>query len=138
MTGTSKEARPGRLGHIHIVILPWTSRTLARHGSVPTSDWGPLDMGGAHHMAGVAVATPTSQLRHQHFTLLPLLATPNAHQIYTFNVLGHTIFENDSPPMPLDDRDFRCGRTNRGPSSGLDSSDDQDFQVARSDRGPSP
>ena len=56
-------------------------------------------MGGACRMAGVAVATPTSLLPHQHFTLLSLLATPKAHQIYTFNVFGHTIFENDSPPM---------------------------------------
>ena len=46
-------------------------------------------------MASVAVATPTSLLRHQHFTLLPLLATPKPHQIYNFNVFGHTIFEND-------------------------------------------
>ena len=56
-------------------------------------------MGGAHRMAGVAIATPTSLLPHQHFTLLPLLATPKAHQIYTFNVFGHTMFENDPPPM---------------------------------------
>ena len=33
-------------------------------------------MGGAPRMAGVAVATPTSLLPHQHFTLLPLLAIP--------------------------------------------------------------
>ena len=56
-------------------------------------------MGGARHMASVAVATPTSLLPHQHFTLLPLLATPKAHQIYTFNVFGRTIFENDYLPM---------------------------------------
>ena len=56
-------------------------------------------MGGARRMAGMAVATLTSLLSHQHFTLLPLLATPKAHQIYTFNVFGHTIFENYSPPM---------------------------------------
>ena len=49
-------------------------------------------------MAGVAVVTPTSLFPHQHFTLLPLLATPKAH-ICTFNVFGHTIIENDSPPM---------------------------------------
>ena len=54
-------------------------------------------MGGARRMTGVAVATPTSLLPHKHFR--PLLATPKAHQIYTFNVFGHTIFENDSPPM---------------------------------------
>ena len=57
-------------------------------------------MGGARRMAGVTLATPTSQLLpHQHFTLLPLLATPKAHQIYTCNVFGQTIFENDYPPM---------------------------------------
>ena len=50
-------------------------------------------------MAGVAVATSTSLLSHKHFRLLPLLASPKAHHIYTVNVLGHTIFENYSPPM---------------------------------------
>ena len=50
-------------------------------------------------MAGVP--QPTSLLSHQHLTLLPLLATPKAHQIYTFNVFGHISFENDSPPMAV-------------------------------------
>ena len=58
-----------------------------------------MGMGGARRMAGVAVATPSSLLPHQHFTLLPLLATPKAHQIYTFNGFDHTIFENDSLPV---------------------------------------
>ena len=46
-------------------------------------------------MAGVAVATPTSLLPHQHLTLLLFPVTPKAHQICTFNVFCHTIFEND-------------------------------------------
>ena len=58
-------------------------------------------MGGACHLAGVAVATPTLLLPHQHFTHLRLLATPKAHQIYTLNVFGHTNFENDSTPMVM-------------------------------------
>ena len=53
-----------------------------------------MSMGGARQMAGCgrchtnfAIATPTFLI------LLPLLATPKAHQIYTFNVFGHTILK---------------------------------------------
>ena len=77
------------------MLFPWAREP----GGGGGSSGGNVPMSGARRMAGVAVATPTSLLPHQHFTLLPLLAAPKAHQIYTFNVLGHTIFENDSPPI---------------------------------------
>ena len=45
-----------------------------------TAKWRHVVMGGSHRQeVGVAVVTPTSLLPH--FTLLPLLATPKAHQI---------------------------------------------------------
>ena len=82
-----------------LMACPLTIWIMPRHNE--SAMFSPVCMGGARRMAGVAVATPASLLRHQHFTLLPLLATPKAHQIYTFNVFGHTIFENDSPQMPV-------------------------------------
>ena len=83
-------------------LLCWLSSCLAGKSQVVE-----VEINGLYPLAWVERTTPTSLLPHQHFTLLPLLATPKAHQIYTFNVFGHTIFENESPPMPISVAD-RC------------------------------
>ena len=56
-------------------------------------------MGGECRMAGVAVATPTLPVPHQHFVLLSLLATPTLTCWLTILCFGHTNFGNHPPPM---------------------------------------
>ena len=50
-------------------------------------------------MAGVAVATPTLPVPHQHFALLSLLATPALTCWLIILCFGHTNFGNHPPPM---------------------------------------
>ena len=56
-------------------------------------------MGGECRMAGVAAATPTLSMPHQHFALLSLLATPTLTCWLTILCFGHTNFGNHPPPM---------------------------------------
>ena len=56
-------------------------------------------MGGECRMAGVAVATPTLPVPHQHFALLSLLATPTLTSWLIILCSGHTNFGNHPPPM---------------------------------------
>ena len=56
-------------------------------------------MGGECRMAGVAVATPTLPLPHQHIALLSLLATPTLTCWLIILCFGHTNFGNHFPPM---------------------------------------
>ena len=60
----------------------------------------PATMGGECRMAGVAVATPTLPVPHQHFALLSLLATPTLTCWLIILCFGHTNFGNHTPPMP--------------------------------------
>ena len=50
-------------------------------------------------MAGVAVATPTLPMPHQHFAHLSLLATPTLTCWLTILCFGHTNFGNHPLPM---------------------------------------
>ena len=62
----------------------------------------PIDMGGECRMAGVALATPTLPVPHQHFALLSLLATPTLTCWLILLCSRHTNFGNHPPPMPID------------------------------------
>ena len=56
-------------------------------------------MGGECRMAGVAVATPTLPVPHQHFALLSLLATPTLTCWLIILCFGPTNFGTHPPPM---------------------------------------
>ena len=56
-------------------------------------------MVGECRIAGVAVATPTLPVPHQHFALLSLLATPTLTCWLIILCFGHTNFGNHPPPM---------------------------------------
>ena len=79
----------------------------------------PPTMGGECRVAGVAVATPTLPVPHQHFALLSLLATPTLTCWLIILCFGHTNFGNHPPPMPPTIRWWKIQRPIRARVKGI-------------------